>query len=87
MLLLDRMKNDLAMLPFASGKLFIVENYLGAAGIMAALKAGVSAPSVRRPMAGTPVTTEPTGSNKGMRADEDPTARHTESVAHPPHRP
>lgn len=54
----NRMLNDLSALPFASGKLFIVENYLEAAGVMTALKAGVAVPSVRRPLAETPVRTE-----------------------------
>lgn len=51
----NRMKNDLASLGFPSGKLFIVENYLEAAGLMRALKAGLSIESVRRPLAYTNV--------------------------------
>ncbi len=54
----NRMRNDLEALPFAPGKLFIVENYLEAAGVMAALKAGVSTESVTRPLKDTVVTTE-----------------------------
>ena len=53
----NRMKNDLEELPFARGKLFIVENYLEAVGIMAALKTGVAPSSVRRPLAETKVFT------------------------------
>ena len=49
----NRMKNDLASLGFPSGKLFIVENFLEAAGVMRALKAGLSIESVRRPLAYT----------------------------------
>ncbi len=41
-----------------NGKLFMVDNYLEAAGVMTALKAGVSVPSVRRPLAQTVVATE-----------------------------
>ena len=52
------MKNDLTKLPFSQGKLFIVENYLEAVGIMTALKAGVAPSSVRRPLAETKVTCE-----------------------------
>ena len=46
----NRMKNDLKNLPFRQGKLFFAENYLEAVGIMTSLKAGVSLPSVRRPL-------------------------------------
>jgi hypothetical protein len=54
----NRMKNDLEKLPFGSGKLFIVDNYLEAAGMMTALKAGVAPSSVRRPLAETQVMSE-----------------------------
>ena len=36
------MENDLTQLGFGSGKLFVVENYLEAVGVMTALKAGVA---------------------------------------------
>ncbi len=49
----NRMKNRLDALPFAPGKLFIVENYLEAVGVMHALKAGVTPESVRRPLSHT----------------------------------
>ena len=52
------MKNDLQDLPFAPGKLFIVENYLEAVGVMTALKAGVALSAVRRPLARTQVVCE-----------------------------
>ncbi len=54
----NRMKNDLRQLPFAPGKLFIVENYLEAVGVMTALKAGVAVSSVRRPLEKTRVKSE-----------------------------
>ena len=54
----NRMKNDLEKLAFAPGKLFIVENYLEAVGIMTALKAGVTPSSVRRPLEETKVSQE-----------------------------
>jgi hypothetical protein len=54
----NRMKNDLEQLPFAPGKLFIVENYLEAVGVMTALKAGVALSSVRRPLAETKISLE-----------------------------
>ena len=47
------MANDLTELPWASDQLYIVENYLEAAGVIAALKAGVSVESVRRPISDT----------------------------------
>ena len=46
----NEMKNDLAALPFKKNKLFYADNYLEAAGIMNALKAGVSVESVQRPI-------------------------------------
>jgi len=51
----NHMKNDLEKLPFKPGKLFVVENYLEAVGIMTALKSGVNPSSVRRPLAYTKV--------------------------------
>lgn len=51
----NRMQNTLQDLPFAPGKLFVVENYLEAVGVMNALKAGVTTESVRRPLSRTKV--------------------------------
>ncbi len=51
----NHMKNDLEDLPFAKGKLFVVENYLEAVGIMACLREGVTPASVRRPLKYTKV--------------------------------
>ena len=44
------MRNDLARLPWARGQLRIVENYWEAAGVVAALRAGLDPDSVRRPI-------------------------------------
>ena len=52
------MKNRLEALPFPPGKLYVVDNYLEAAGVMAALRGGVALPSVRRPLADTQVSVE-----------------------------
>lgn len=52
------MQNDLQSLPFAKDKLFIVDNYLEAVGVLAAMKAGVAASSVRRPISPTNVVIE-----------------------------
>ena len=44
------MRNDLTRLPWHQGQLHFVENYWEAAGVMAALRAGLSPYSVRRPL-------------------------------------
>jgi len=49
------MKNKLQELPFTSEKLFVVDNYLEAVGVMNSIKAGVALDSVRRPMSSTTV--------------------------------
>ncbi|MHC4680918.1 MAG: DUF3326 domain-containing protein, partial [Planctomycetota bacterium] len=67
----NRMKNDLTRLPFAAGKLFIVENYLEAVGIMTALKAGVAPSAVRRPLAETKVTCERAGAAREKASRRD----------------
>lgn len=60
----NRMENNLEKLPFAPGKLYIVDNYLEAVGVMHVLKAGVSLESVRRPLESTVVFGNP--KNKGI---------------------
>lgn len=50
------MQNDLAALPWAADQFFSVDNYLEAAGVMTALKAGLTPESVRRPL--LPVSVE-----------------------------
>lgn len=47
------MRNDLRTLPFKNNKIFFVDNYLEAVGVMTALKAGVSPDITRRPVKGT----------------------------------
>jgi len=44
------MENDLTKLPWKSGKFFLVDTYLEAVGVMAAIRSGVSVSSVRRPL-------------------------------------
>ena len=44
------MRNDLTALPWAPDQLHIGENYWEAAGVIAAMKAGIAPESVRRPM-------------------------------------
>lgn len=51
------MRNDLTLLPWSPGQFHVVENYWEAAGVLAALKAGISPDSVRRPLRQTVVTT------------------------------
>lgn len=52
----NRMRNRLEDLPFDSNKLFIVDNYLEAVGVMNVLKSGVAIESVRRPLRNTNVS-------------------------------
>lgn len=52
----NRMKNRLEELPFHQNKLFMVDNYLEAVGVMNALKSGVKVESVRRPLIHTTVS-------------------------------
>ena len=51
----NRMQNRLSELPFTPGGLIVVDSYLEAAGVMAAMKAGVSLESLRRPLSYTTV--------------------------------
>jgi len=51
----NHMKNNLSNFPFKEGKLIYADNYLEAAGIMSAMKAGVAPDTVRRPIAFTQV--------------------------------
>ena len=46
----NQMRNDLDLLPWQPMQLFRVENYLEAAGVVAALKAGIAPWSVTRPL-------------------------------------
>lgn len=49
------MQNDLDRLPWRQGQFFRVENYWEAAGVMSALKSGISPYAVRRPIRPAPV--------------------------------
>jgi hypothetical protein len=44
------MRNDLRALPFRTGQLRYAQNYYEAAGILAAMKAGVAPSTIARPM-------------------------------------
>lgn len=46
----NRMRNDLDVLPWQPMQLYRVENYLEAAGVVAALRAGIAPSSVTRPL-------------------------------------
>jgi len=50
------MRNDLSQLPWSSGQFHVVENYWEAAGVIAALRAGIPPNSVRRPLEDTRVS-------------------------------
>ncbi|MCH7752977.1 MAG: DUF3326 domain-containing protein, partial [Planctomycetes bacterium] len=52
----NRMSNNLSVLPWRSGQFFRVDNYWEAAGVIAALRAGITPDSVRRPLAATSVS-------------------------------
>jgi len=54
----NRMRNRLSDLPFRPGNLIAVDSYVEAAGVLAALRAGVSLESVKRPLKHTVVRTE-----------------------------
>jgi hypothetical protein len=54
----NRMQNNLNEFPFNSDKLFIVNNYLEAIGIMHAIKAGIDYKVVRRPIYSTTILSE-----------------------------
>ena len=49
------MKNNLDRLPWASGQFYHVENYWEAAGVMSAIKSGITPASMRRPLSETKV--------------------------------
>ncbi len=49
------MKNKLEELPFSPGKLFVLDNYLEAVGVVHAIRAGIVPESVRRPISKTPI--------------------------------
>lgn len=51
----NKMENNLEELPFKPNNLFMVDNYLEAAGVMTALRAGVALETTRRPLAHTTV--------------------------------
>jgi len=55
---LNCMNNKLSELPGGTKGVILVDNYLEAAGVLAALRAGISLESIRRPIAATKVTYE-----------------------------
>ena len=58
------MRNDLSSLPWAAGQFYSVENYWEAAGVLTALKAGVSPNAVRRPFREATVEKKTAGSKR-----------------------
>ena len=48
------MRNDLTALPWDEGQLIVVDNYWEAAGVVAAMRAGIAPASVRRPLSPAP---------------------------------
>ena len=63
------MKNDLASLPWRVGQFHRVENYWEAAGVIAAMRAGITPESVRRPLPYTRISTESLTERPCVRAE------------------
>lgn len=61
------MRNDLRDLPWREGQYHEVDNYWEAAGILAAVKAGVKPEAMRRPLAATSVEIQEGGTRFGRR--------------------
>lgn len=61
------MRNDLTTLPWARNQLHIVENYLEALGVMAALKSGVAIDTLKRPLANARTSENPFASSDVLR--------------------
>lgn len=88
------MRNDLAVLPWEQDQLYVVENYWEAAGVVAALRAGLAPEVVRRPLRRTTLNTaQVSGDGELARkataeasqaSDEGPRVR-TSSSADPAH--
>ena len=64
-----RATNDLSTLPFAPNQLIRVQNYLEAAGVLTALKSGLSLESIQRPLLDTRVIREHVGAASRHRAN------------------
>jgi len=63
------MRNDLTMLPWATGQFHLVENYWEVVGVMNALRAGIAPESVRRPV--TQTATEARNQARDLQKPED----------------
>jgi hypothetical protein len=66
---------DLSILPWGPDQLFIVENYWEAAGVMSAIRSGISPSTVRRPIEKMEVRTH--SSSEPIRATY-PSSKHLE---------
>jgi hypothetical protein len=71
------MRNDLTTLPWATNQLHVVENYLEALGVMAALRSGVAIDTLKRPLANARTSENPSVSSDVGR---DPTERKSAAV-------
>ncbi len=69
------MQNDLEALPWVPGQLHIVENYWEAVGVMAALRAGITPESVRRPLAYTKTELRRRDTQVRKQVTKDPASR------------
>lgn len=75
----NRMRNDLSVLPFKPGTLLIAENYLEAAGLMTALRHGVSVPAIRRSLKHTALSRGRPEKQFAGAADEPAVKRQTKN--------
>lgn len=74
------MRNDLNLLPWAPGQFHCVENYWEAAGVLMALKAGVSPDTVRRPVCEAEIGKKNTNSDDASQQLANITVKHAKSV-------
>ena len=72
----NQMRNDLDLLPWQPSQLFRVENYLEAAGVVAALRAGIDPWSVTRPL-------EPAHVERLVEGDHEKISAAAHSLSHP----
>ena len=68
------MENDLTVLPWKSNQLHVVENYWEAAGVLCALRGGISPESVRRPLEPTQVESQTIENTHRNRLESDSAA-------------
>lgn len=81
----NRMRNNLESLPWKGSRFFRVENYLEAAGVIAALRAGIAPWSVLRPVAPIAIHQPVDTQHTALAVPHDRTASHQEIHDDHPH--